>query len=74
MGWSKLTKFRYDPGFYNVICNIMVNLDRWKKLDKKQQEAKADEAAKAKRKQDVFPQDCQKAFAMGVRLAGNTLK
>jgi len=38
MGWSKLTKFRYDPGFYNVICNIMVNLDRWKKLDKKQQD------------------------------------
>ena len=33
-----------------------------------------DEAAKAKRKHDVFPQDCQKAFAMGVRLAGNTLK
>ena len=38
MGWSKLTKFRYDPGFYNVICNIMVNLDRWKKLTKPQQD------------------------------------
>ena len=38
MGWTKLTKFRYDPGFYNVIVNIMVNLDRWKKLDKKQQD------------------------------------
>ena len=38
LGWTKLTKFRYDPGFYNVIVNIMVNLDRWKKLDKKQQD------------------------------------
>ena len=37
-GWTKLTKFRYDPGFYNVIVNLMVNLDRWKKLDKKQQD------------------------------------
>ena len=37
-GWTKLTKFRYDPGFYNVIVNVMVNLDRWKKLDKKQQD------------------------------------
>jgi len=38
MGWSKLTKFRYDPGFYNVIVNIMVNQDRWKKLTKQQQD------------------------------------
>ncbi len=28
-----------------------------------------DEAAKAKRRQEVFPQDCEKAFAMGVRFA-----
>ncbi|MSQ70174.1 MAG: ABC transporter substrate-binding protein [Betaproteobacteria bacterium] len=37
-GWIKLTKFRYDPGFYNVSVNIMINLDRYKKLDKKQQD------------------------------------
>ena len=37
-GWTKLTKFRYEPGFYNVIVNILVNFDRWKKLDKKQQD------------------------------------
>ena len=28
-----------------------------------------DEAAKAKRHQEVFPKDCEKAFAMGARLA-----
>jgi TRAP-type C4-dicarboxylate transport system substrate-binding protein len=38
LGWIKLTKYRYDPGFYNVSVNIMINLDRWKKLDKRQQD------------------------------------
>jgi TRAP-type C4-dicarboxylate transport system substrate-binding protein len=31
-GWHKLTKFRYDPGFYDVVINILVNLDKWKGL------------------------------------------
>jgi hypothetical protein len=29
-----------------------------------------DEARKAKRKLEVFPEDCRKAFEMGVRFAG----
>ncbi|MPM79077.1 hypothetical protein SDC9_126108 [bioreactor metagenome] len=33
-----------------------------------------DEAAKAKRRQEVFPKDCEKAFEMGTRLASNTLE
>jgi multimeric flavodoxin WrbA len=33
-----------------------------------------DEAAKAKRRQEVFPKDCQKAFEMGTRFASNTLE
>ncbi|MCW5770495.1 MAG: TRAP transporter substrate-binding protein DctP [Rhodospirillaceae bacterium] len=36
--WTKFTKYRYDPGFFNVICNIMVNQDKWNKLSKKQQD------------------------------------
>jgi hypothetical protein len=31
-----------------------------------------DEAAKAKRRQEVFPKDCQKAFEMGVRFASKS--
>jgi len=31
--------------------------------------SKFDEAAKAKRRQEVFPKDCAKAFDMGIRLA-----
>lgn len=38
LGWLRATKYRYDPGFFNVSVNIMINLDRWKKLDKKQQD------------------------------------
>ena len=33
-----------------------------------------DESAKAKRRQEVFPKDCQKAFEMGIRFASNTLE
>ncbi|ODA41507.1 flavodoxin family protein [Desulfosporosinus sp. BG] len=31
-----------------------------------------DEAHKAKRRKEEFPKDCEKAFAMGARFAGNT--
>ena len=31
-----------------------------------------DPAAKAKQRQEVFPEDCKKAFELGVRLAGST--
>ncbi|MFM7567142.1 MAG: TRAP transporter substrate-binding protein DctP, partial [Betaproteobacteria bacterium] len=37
LGWLKLTKFRYDPGFYSSVVNIMINLDKWKSLDSRQQ-------------------------------------
>lgn len=30
-----------------------------------------DESAKAKRREEVFPKDCEKAFDMGVRFANN---
>ena len=33
-----------------------------------------DESAKAKRRQDVFPKDCEKAFEMGFRFASNPLE
>jgi len=36
--WTKFTKYRYDPSFFSVIVNILVNQDRWNKLGKKQQD------------------------------------
>lgn len=44
-GWIKLTKFRYDPGFYNVSVNIMINRDSYRKLGKPQQDLLAQMSA-----------------------------
>ena len=33
LGWHKATKFRLDPGFYNVDVNVLINLETWRKLD-----------------------------------------
>jgi TRAP-type C4-dicarboxylate transport system substrate-binding protein len=38
LGWHEKTKFRVDPGFYNVEVGIIMNLNSWKKLDAKQRE------------------------------------
>jgi TRAP-type C4-dicarboxylate transport system substrate-binding protein len=32
-GWTKFIKYRYGPGFFSAAVIIMVNLDRWKKLN-----------------------------------------
>ena len=32
LGWGGDTKFRVDPGFYNVVVNVLVNQTRWKAL------------------------------------------
>ena len=32
LGWGAHTKYRIDPGFYNVVVNVLVNLDKWKSL------------------------------------------
>jgi TRAP-type C4-dicarboxylate transport system substrate-binding protein len=33
LGWHEATKFRLDPGFYNVDVNVLINLEAWRKLD-----------------------------------------
>lgn len=32
LGWAEKTKYRVEPGFYATEVNVLVNLDRWKKL------------------------------------------
>ena len=32
MGWGPHTKYRLDPGFYNVVVNVVVNLNKWNAL------------------------------------------
>ncbi len=38
LGWQEVTKYRIDPGFYKVDVNVLVNLDRWKKLTDEQRD------------------------------------
>jgi len=32
LGWGAHTKYRIDPGFYNVVVNVLVNLNKWNSL------------------------------------------
>jgi TRAP-type transport system periplasmic protein len=32
LGWGPHTKYRMDPSFYNVIVNVVVNLNKWRSL------------------------------------------
>ncbi len=36
LGWDEQTKYRVDPGFYQVDVEILVNLDRWNSLNDEQ--------------------------------------
>lgn len=38
LNWHEKTKFRVDPGFYNVEVSYIMNLDAWKKLNPKQRD------------------------------------
>ena len=38
LGWQEKTKYRIDPGFYNVEVSLFMNQNSWKKLDDKQRE------------------------------------
>jgi TRAP-type C4-dicarboxylate transport system substrate-binding protein len=36
LGWDEQTKFRVDPGFYQVDVDVIVNLDKWNGLTDEQ--------------------------------------
>jgi TRAP-type C4-dicarboxylate transport system substrate-binding protein len=36
LGWHEVTKYRVDPGFYQVDVNVLVNLNSWNKLSEAQ--------------------------------------
>ncbi|MDN2568543.1 TRAP transporter substrate-binding protein DctP [Aquibium sp. A9E412] len=44
LGWDEQTKYRVDPGFYQVDVNVIVNLDTWNGLGE-EQKALLEEAA-----------------------------
>ncbi|MBI3516087.1 MAG: TRAP transporter substrate-binding protein DctP [Proteobacteria bacterium] len=44
LGWHEKTKYRLDPGYYQVELLMMINLDSWKRLDAAQQKLLSDAA------------------------------
>lgn len=38
LGWHEHTRYRVDPGFYNVEVNLLVNLDTWNSLSDEQRD------------------------------------
>jgi TRAP-type C4-dicarboxylate transport system substrate-binding protein len=38
LGWEQVTRFRLDPGFYNVDVNVLVNLESWRRLSDRQRQ------------------------------------
>ena len=44
-GWAQHTKFRIDPGFYNVVVNVLVNFQKWGTLAEAQRAALTKSAA-----------------------------
>jgi TRAP-type transport system periplasmic protein len=44
-GWDKLTKMRIDPGFYNVVVNILMNKSKYDSLTAEQRKVIGDAVA-----------------------------
>ena len=44
LGWNEQTKYRIDPGFYQVDVNFLVNLDKWNTLSPEAKEVLHDAA------------------------------
>jgi TRAP-type C4-dicarboxylate transport system substrate-binding protein len=71
LGWEEQTKFRVDPGFYQVDVNFLVNLDTWNSLTDAQRAvleegAKVIEATNA-RNIEVNAEELAKQKAAGIK-------
>lgn len=45
-GWNEYTTYVYEPGFYNVMVNLLVNQTRWNSLSDEQRSCLSDMALK----------------------------
>lgn len=44
LGWDKHTVYRYGPGFFSAVVNILINLDRWLLMEDTEQQCLTDMA------------------------------
>jgi TRAP-type C4-dicarboxylate transport system substrate-binding protein len=57
LGWQEKTKYRVDPGFYNVEVSLVMNLDAWKRLAPKQREYLQKQVLAFEAQNDFWKQD-----------------
>jgi TRAP-type transport system periplasmic protein len=62
-GWDKVTKYRVDPGFYDVANAFIVNLDKWKSLTKEQRDFLNKEAVDFEKRDLVTAAALNKSYA-----------
>ncbi|MBN9081303.1 MAG: hypothetical protein BGP04_23765 [Rhizobiales bacterium 62-17] len=60
-GWEKLTKVRVDPGFYNVIVNILMNKRKYDSLDAAQRKVIDDAVVWFEQDNEKYTADTTKA-------------
>lgn len=60
-GWEKLTKTRIDPGFYNVIVNILMNKPKFDSLTEAQKKVLTDAIAWFEKDDEKYTADTTKA-------------
>ena len=60
-GWDKLTKVRIDPGFYNVVVNILMNKASYDKLTPAQRKVIDDAVAWFEKENETYTAETTKA-------------
>jgi TRAP-type C4-dicarboxylate transport system substrate-binding protein len=60
-GWDKLTKMRIDPGFYNVVVNVLMNKPKYESLTPAQRKVLDDAAAWFEQDNERYTADATKA-------------
>src|SRR5215471_6625956 len=60
-GWDKLTKMRIDPGFYNVVVNILMNKSKYDSLTAEQRKVIDDAVARFETDNERYTSETTKA-------------
>ncbi|MDW4500343.1 TRAP transporter substrate-binding protein DctP [Sulfitobacter sp. D35] len=70
LGWDEQTKYRVDPGFYQVDVNFLVNLDRWNELSDEAKSVLEEAAAWTEERNaeniDINASEVEKQAAAGI--------
>ena len=69
-GWGKLTKTRIDPGFYNVVVNILMNKTSYDKLSPAQRKVLDDAVAWFEKDTLVYTEETTKASLDAMKKQG----